>query len=491
MLISSRRSFLRTAVAIPFATWLKTRGAFTAPRVRYEARTPQGISMLRVYAKAVKLMKETPDGMTRSWVFQWYSHFVNGDTNKAAELARIYGNPNDPNRAAADAMWDMCQAHSDGQNEDFFLPWHRCFVFYFEQIIATITGKPDFALPYWNYSTADTAFRGVIPPQFRMSGDPDFGSLFDEKRNSGVNNGDPIQKAVPGDPLSLSALSQTAYSSDPPVPGFCQDLDFGLHGHVHVLVGGPKNMGDVPYAAQDPVFWLHHANIDRLWASWNAAGHANPSLNQTFTFADGTGKAVVANIADFLDLSKLGYTYDRFEPVPGAVPMVSAKPASAVRESIAVTAANGGIALGLKATRVTLDPVPSVRSVAAKVGQLAPGRKIQLLISGLSANTQPGVLYVLYLDLPENPTQQQLDDHRIGTFSFFGISHSKEHVGASGHAPASAKRERFISFEVTGKIRALGVNNALGAKPTVTVIPGGDPVATAKPVIGKLELVAH
>ena len=48
-------------------------------------------------------------------------------------------------------------------------------------------------------------------------------------------------------------------------------------GQVHTLVGNLLGMGKVPWAANDPIFWLHHSNVDRLWASWNGWGRANPA----------------------------------------------------------------------------------------------------------------------------------------------------------------------------------------------------------------------
>lgn len=493
----SRRTFLSVAGAIPFAVWCERHGLAqsVAPRVRHDARSPQGVEMLKVYAAAVKKMNDTTQispGDPRSWLFQWYTHFVNDDTTKDAEIARLYKDPKDPNRGAAVAMWDTCQAHSDGQVEDFFLPWHRCYVFYFEQIIAAVCDRPEFTLPYWNYSTSDPPIRGVIPPQFTTEKDPDFGPLFNNLRNPGVNDGQPIQKGRPGDPLSLSALAQATYSPSGALPGFNQALDFGLHGAVHVMVGGPNNMGNVPTAARDPIFWMHHCNIDRLWASWNAAGHANPKLSQTFTFADGKGKAVVANISDFLDVSQLGYTYDRFEPVPGAVPQAKVAAAGQQKpERVASAAPQGGVVLGATATRVNLTPVVPATSVAANVAKVAPGKRIHLVASDLAARAQPGVLYSLYLDLPENPTEQQKADHFVGTINFFGAAH-----GRGGHAKdkphdAPAAQARFVSFDVTGKVRALGQNRALKDMPALTITPEGQPAAAAQPVIGKVELVVQ
>jgi tyrosinase len=51
----------------------------------------------------------------------------------------------------------------------------------------------------------------------------------------------------------------------------------GVHNGVHVWVGG--TMSVIPTAPSDPVFWMHHANIDRLWAQWQTAHPGlNPSL---------------------------------------------------------------------------------------------------------------------------------------------------------------------------------------------------------------------
>jgi tyrosinase len=271
MIPLSRRSFLSATAAIPFAVWLEKQAfAQTSnPRIRYECRTPQGVAMLAIYATGVQAMQNLPAGDPRSWVFQWYTHEVRGDTTKDAAIHQTYPNAADPNRALAEAMWNTCQAHNPGDDEDFFLPWHRCFVLYFELIIAEFSGHPEFTLPYWNYSTDVQTDRGVIPPQFTLQNDPVFGSLYDDLRNPGVNQGTPIQNTAVGqqieqsgaDPLSLDALTDTTYGTNGADAGFNSDLDNGLHGNVHVMVGGQQNMGVIPYAARDPIFWMHHCNI--------------------------------------------------------------------------------------------------------------------------------------------------------------------------------------------------------------------------------------
>ena len=51
-----------------------------------------------------------------------------------------------------------------------------------------------------------------------------------------------------------------------------------LHNNVHMWVGGP--MTDIRISPADPVFWLHHANIDRIWSIWQAThSNQNPNLS--------------------------------------------------------------------------------------------------------------------------------------------------------------------------------------------------------------------
>ena len=79
------------------------------------------------------------------------------------------------------------------------------------------------------------------------------------------------------------------------------NLESGPHGAVHVWTTDPtidfnnpkSDMGVLASAAFDPVFFAHHANIDRIWDKWNKANpaqHTNPTssgwLQQAFFFYD-------------------------------------------------------------------------------------------------------------------------------------------------------------------------------------------------------------
>ena len=489
MLRLSRRSFLAGTAAIPFALWFEKYAAAQTPTMtRCEVLTSDGQAMLQKYAQAVATMMSTAEGDPRSWIFQWYTHGVNPASTKDAEIARIYaGNPG-ANGALAGEMWNTCQAHDPSQDENFFLPWHRMFVYFFERIIRSVLGDSTFALPYWNYSTPVTSAHGILPPQFRQQGDATFGSLFRPNRNPGTNQGNAIDQDSPN-ALDLDALmGETTYDQQSDaVQGFCMDLDFNLHGSVHVMVGDAKGMGSIPSAANDPIFWLHHCNVDRLWASWNQNGGKNLSgswLTQQFIFADENGNRVAATVQDFLDLGRLGYTYDSFEPAPpgfapppifGAAPP---PPAVATRVSNAVPLAAGPV-------QVPLEPTTPFGAAATEA--MPANKRLYLVMKNLKAQAAPGVVYRIYLNLPPNASLTDAHDHQVGTLNFFAA------LGHAGHggSPSAGAKARFFSTEITKVARRLRERGQLSGKPIVTIVPAGQPAASAQPVVGQISLVAR
>jgi len=482
----SRRSFVGAVATIPFSVWFERYGSAQTPKVRYNAYSAQGIAMLATYKTAVdKMMNQTPVGDPLGWVFEWYTHAVKQPPGKASEINTIYPNPS-PFKPMAQAVWSTCQPHFNPANQPWFLPWHRMYVYFFERIIRKVSGNANFTLPYWNYSAAGVT-HGKIPPEFRVSGSP----LFIQKRNvhtptnqyANVNAGQAIDAYAPG-VLSTSSLARCTYL---PVgqtnPGFNMDLDNGLHGYVHVYTGNGQNMGAVPWAAGDPVFWMHHSNIDRLWASWNAAGRLNPTndqnwMNKTFQFVDENKQLVTVPVNKFVSIAQLGYKYDALDPVPACPPTHLAAAAEKVHAEASAIALSGAPA------QARLTPSgAAAESIVAKVKAIKPGHSLYLVIKDLKANAQPETVYSIYLDMPLDTPPSRRNAYFAGRINFFdAVAHEGHEAGASG---------KFYSFDVTRVAKNLVMQNKLNPTPGVTIIPAGEVANEASPVVGDIKLIEY
>jgi len=463
----------------------------------------EGKQMLKFYNTAVAKMMDTtviPEGSPRSWLFQWYTHSVRRGVTKAQELARVYPSAG-PSKALATEMWSTCQAHVPGSVEKFFLPWHRMYVFFFERLIRSLS-DPSFTLPYWNYT--DAANHGVLPETFRSPRDPAFAKLYVQGRNvrdvangwANVNGGEPVDKYQTAK-LNLDALNQPTYQPKSPEQGFCSKLDGGLHGNLHVYVGNQTNMGDVPWAAKDPVFWVHHCNIDRLWASW-ATDPCRRATTPTadadwqtreFVFADENGTRVAVKAKDFDDMSKMAYTYEHLETV---TPLSCTAPAPNPNTFITLSAPTR---LNLKSalSEVALTaPTANSGSFKTRVRNLAESRRVFLVLRKLQTNLSPGVMYYVYLDLPGKVSPPNANANLVGAINFFSaVQHEADPNTAMDHAAMDHPDmdDRFFSFDVTSTLQAMEASGTLNDKPKVTIAPFGKPSSAATPVVGEISFV--
>jgi tyrosinase len=486
----TRRSFLATLSAMPFAEYISTFAAKASNRVRHEASSVEGQAMLKVYARAVAAMKTTNESSPLGWLFQWYTHAVRPDTTKAAEITRIYTNPSDPHKLLASDTWDTCEAHFDLRDESYFLPWHRMFVYFFERIVAKVANDDSFALPYWNYSMSGSS-HGVLPQPFRDPNNPLFSSLYVKKRNTpssgdpntpDVNKGEPIDKADPG-ALDLAVLGECNYGPSGASSGFNKTLDDTLHGSVHVDIGNQLNMGAIPWAAADPIFWMHHCNVDRLWASWNAGGRTNPAdsvfLDRQFVFADENGNRVTSKVKDFLDIASLGYSYADIEPIPKCpTPRFGLAPQAPTTLAVNDTE----VALTNAPVRVRLQTAANLVPFGAQINTLPAGQRLFLRLKNLRANIQPGVLYHVYLNLPSDARPEDAAGHRAGFLSFFNFTQME-------HRNEADIPQRYVTFEVTEVMKSLESRGFLKEGPSLTIAPSRQPSSDAKPLVGQMDLV--
>ncbi len=257
-----------------------------------------------------------------------------------------------------------------------FLPWHRYLLLRLEADLREVSGNPDLALPYWDWAdcrTTDTEGVNECLEIFRESSlgspgscdskDTVTGYLVDQgfsvnvyassnrgesayssttlvctekalERNVGctfMNGGQPPSAAdeaaifarplydVPpydscgsDENVSLRQYVEGYTTSDinpACVLGGCQ-----MHGLGHFFVGGDMAATSAP---NDPIFFMHHANVDRMWANWQdrnltapktSADYGNPGYPAAWRGALFNFHQVRAD--EMFDFRSLGYRYD-------------------------------------------------------------------------------------------------------------------------------------------------------------------------------------
>jgi hypothetical protein len=148
-----------------------------------------------------------------------------------------------------------------------FLTWHRAYLYAYEEALRCI--NPDITLPFWNWSSGPST---GVPAACRdatyedRNGDTVDNPLFAGPLPSSSGGGFTSRRAdIDSTSFDDIATSAQSASSQTTFSNFQTAIN-GPHGSVHVRVSG--NMGTVATAGFDPIFYLHHANVDRLWAIW-------------------------------------------------------------------------------------------------------------------------------------------------------------------------------------------------------------------------------
>ncbi|MGE0464771.1 MAG: tyrosinase family protein [Vicinamibacterales bacterium] len=167
-----------------------------------------------------------------------------------------------------------------------FLPWHRIYLLRLEELLMMV--DPSVCIPYWK-SSEEQAFPSWLPgftPTVNLASGP-----HTVTRNIGAF-------ATLPDATDVATVMANATFNP-----FGAALE-GVHNSGHVWVGG--TMQSIPTAPCDPVFWMHHAEIDRIWSVWQAS-HAgqNPPLAGAAAVMDPWSETEV----DTRDIAALGYSY--------------------------------------------------------------------------------------------------------------------------------------------------------------------------------------
>jgi len=517
-LVASRRSVLKAGMAFGAAALLSPAAARAQNLlVRPDISSPAGQQMVAFYAQGVQQMQDPAINIPPqplSWTFQAYTHGVpadpfhpvesgglrHGTPELAARIDLIYGQPapGTPQadwKAAALKCWGTCPHGSP-----WFVAWHRWYIFYFEKIIRSLTGVGDFVLPYWNYAS-DQGPSLQLPAALQDSSS----ALYEDTRGLGFANGAGTgDQNVPMNNNGYMPYSQTDYSlalsakplfpsddatnfAEPPDPaylklGFAGRLEIQPHDNVHDNVGGI--MSNVPTAAMDPIFFVHHCQIDRLWAAWQAAGGSTynwgtSSTDPTqaewetrkFSFVDEKGVVVTVTAWGQLDTKKMGYEYDNL-PAP---PPPAAVVAAATPPTVSVAAMQGTeLSVGSGGGRITLTPVPEAqaRLIAPQATQAEPPT---LVLKDVKLLGRPPAPLHVFLNLPEGTAPALNSPYHVGVLNFFNWDTGTggpmtEAVGRRGEVAENMPSAGEFRFSVAGVLSQKKAANLWSGGPvTVTI----------------------
>ncbi len=152
-----------------------------------------------------------------------------------------------------------------------FLTWHRIYLAFLEGDIRNLVDK-NFFIPYWNW------IKNPNIPEWLKNYLPTVSIPNAETTPPANAYNDVTVFRSPGQGHPLPTKEQVDQLRDiHDYTNFTRKLET-FHSYVHSYVGGP--MVDLRIAPADPLFWLHHANVDRIWSLWQVDNpRQNPNLS--------------------------------------------------------------------------------------------------------------------------------------------------------------------------------------------------------------------
>jgi tyrosinase len=243
------------------------------------------------------------------------------------------------------------------------------------------------------------------------------------------------------------------------------------HNVIHTNIGGA--MRDPDTAALDPIFWLHHCNIDRLWEVWRrlrGAAVADPTQAQwlngvTFDILTDQPANFKFRSAAALNSTTLlhGFRYDSVTPViPGGTTLAMktakqaakktapATPVDADDEGLAeMVAANAeAITLGASKATTSVQMAPNRRSLRAMARDPASegATRFILVVEGVTAKGAARD-YRVFVDMPDDDKLPMA----VGTLATFGVAQASKAGAAHGGNGLTQ------SFDITDAITELGI----------------------------------
>ncbi len=256
---------------------------------------------------------------------------------------------------------DMRQRHHSSWR---FLPWHRLQLIWFERQVARFSGRANFALPYWDWD--DDRLPAIVSSDPVFSRPNRLASPSESLRAFMRRNGQVFRGRITDDFSTFFGRARNV--GTPAQGGYSGSCEWSGHNMIHGFVGG--DMGRLDRSPNDPLFWMHHANIDRIWTEWhmrNSDGlYPKPWRDEQFSgFVDTRGRlASTVSAATTMNTANFGYGY----PVDLSPPIVFA--AAPMRRMQLKSINLAGDILEPRKALVTVPPEALGASKAEAVGFL-------------------------------------------------------------------------------------------------------------------------
>lgn len=398
----TRRALLTCAAALGLPQILRETAVSAQTgtmRVRQNIRDfsqdTQKVAALRAGVATMKARTKANRDDPLGW---YYWSAVHGTTDDPGNLGNLY-NQCEHTRFKTNPLRPSTVA-------EHFISWHRPFLFFFEATLKRAAQEAGatapFELPYWNWYEDD-----------------DVPKIFTE----GTDASNPLRHPRVAASINSGALSRSPFEQKVLLPPSTADwrkcfsipLELDPHGAVHNLVGG--DMGNILASARDPVFWVHHANIDRLWTVWTKmAGRTNPNdagwKQRRFTYDQaGEMKQTAGAVVD--SSSALGYHYDDEKPLP---PSQAAVITAATIQSETPMPLPGHAGNSTLSTVAAANPVTLGASSVAVDLKLPQSAQTQLHnLNSAGASVGPGAVTAAWLVLEDVEIGP---DGKDGGFSF-------------------------------------------------------------------------
>ena len=383
--------------------------------IRREIHSPEALEDVKAMNKALEIMRSKGCQDPLSWYYQGAIHWV-PDSIPNNQFCDSYHTFVDSKLA-----WRNCTHSKSKEEEIHFLVWHRMYIWHFEKIVRKLSGKKDFALPYWNYTSGDKS-KMSLHPLFRNNKS----YLYEDCRFDSINKGYPIEGEVERALDITKLMTYTSYEL------FNKNMDRAPHGTIHDYIGhgndyndgklwfdnpitGKKShdglMGWVPTAGFDPIFWTHHSNIDRIWQKWTNSDNGQmitlellKSVEWPYIFFDENGKEVRYTPEQvYKILYSMDYDYDDAK----VEPKLNQMPVKFSNKQL-ISQLNPKTLLSGQNTKINLENTLDVKSKSVVIEIEASYKEV------------PSGVYEVYLNTKQRKTGSK---NFVGFMTFFGEDH--------------------------------------------------------------------